>query len=107
LESSEIVFAESNHIGASETFGHSGKNKQQNDVSELMTMVSSAGPSEIRYGECKILQSRQNARLDYGSLRISLYICSRIDLRYGVNTRFLVKYKIVHNVLFFNPLSYE
>jgi hypothetical protein len=72
-----------------------------------MTMVSFVGPSEIRYGKSKILQSFQNAPLSHGGMKISLYFCSRIDLRYGVNTRFLVKHKIVHNVLFFNPLSYE
>jgi hypothetical protein len=101
------MFAEFNHIGATDTFGHSGKNNQHDYVSEFMTMVPFVRSSKIRYGECKILQPFHNAHIGYGSMRFSLYFCSRIDLRYGVNTRFLVKCWIIHNYLFFNPLNYE
>jgi hypothetical protein len=72
-----------------------------------MADIAFVGPAEIGYGVSEFHQFFQNASPGDGGMGFSLYICSRTGGVAATGKTFLVKRVIVHNCLFFNPLSYE
>ena len=72
-----------------------------------MADIAFVGPAEIGYGVSLIPPGFSKMLPGDGGMGFSLYICSRTGGVAATGKTFLVKRVIVHNCLFFNPLSYE